>query len=72
VNFKEILQLIDKVADRGIATLEIEQAGVKIRIAYRSPPARETNVVSEKPISLARTCIVTLSRSAGGSGTTQS
>jgi acetyl-CoA carboxylase biotin carboxyl carrier protein len=32
VNFKEILELIDKVADRGIATLEIEQAGVKLRI----------------------------------------
>jgi acetyl-CoA carboxylase biotin carboxyl carrier protein len=32
VNFKEILELIDKVADRGIASVEIEQAGVKLRI----------------------------------------
>ena len=32
MNFKEILELIDKVADRGIAGLEIEQAGTKIRI----------------------------------------
>jgi len=32
LNFKEILELIDKVADRGIAGLEIEQAGTKIRI----------------------------------------
>jgi acetyl-CoA carboxylase biotin carboxyl carrier protein len=36
VNFKEILELIDKVADRGIATLEIEQAGVKLRIEGKS------------------------------------
>jgi len=32
LNFKEILELIDKVADRGIAGVEIEQAGTKIRI----------------------------------------
>jgi len=32
LNFKEILELIDKVADRGIATLEVEQAGMKLRI----------------------------------------
>ena len=32
MNFKEILELIDKVADRGIASLEIEQAGMKLRI----------------------------------------
>jgi len=36
VNFKEILELIDKVADRGIATLEIEQAGVRLRIDGKS------------------------------------
>jgi len=40
VNFKEILQLIDKVADRGIATLEIEQAGVKIRIEGKNNTPR--------------------------------
>ena len=32
MNFKEILELIDKVADRGIAGVEIEQAGMKLRI----------------------------------------
>ncbi len=32
MNFKEILELIDKVADRGIAGIEIEQAGTKLRI----------------------------------------
>ena len=36
MNFKEILELIDKVADRGIASLEIEQAGVKLRIEGKS------------------------------------
>jgi acetyl-CoA carboxylase biotin carboxyl carrier protein len=40
VNFKEILQLIDKVADRGIAALEIEQAGVKIRIEGKNNTPR--------------------------------
>jgi acetyl-CoA carboxylase biotin carboxyl carrier protein len=32
VNFKDILELIDKIADRGIASVEIEQAGVKVKI----------------------------------------
>ena len=32
MNFKEILELIDIVAERGIAELEIEQAGTKLRI----------------------------------------
>ena len=32
MNFKEILELIDKVADRGIAGAEIEQAGMKLRV----------------------------------------
>jgi acetyl-CoA carboxylase biotin carboxyl carrier protein len=32
LNFKEILELIDKVAERGIAGVEIEQAGTKIKI----------------------------------------
>ena len=32
MNFKDILELIDKVADRGIAGIEIEQAGTKVRI----------------------------------------
>jgi len=32
LNFKEILELIDKVAERGIAGVEIEQAGTKVKI----------------------------------------
>jgi acetyl-CoA carboxylase biotin carboxyl carrier protein len=36
LNFKEILELIDKVADSGIGSLEVEQAGVKIRIEGKS------------------------------------
>ena len=32
MNFKEILELIDIVAERGIAGIEIEQAGTKLRI----------------------------------------
>ena len=32
MNFKDILELIDKVADREIGSVEIEQAGTKIRI----------------------------------------
>ena len=36
MNFKEILELIDKVAERGIAGVEIEQAGMKIRIDGKS------------------------------------
>ncbi len=36
MNFKEILELIDKVAERGIAGVEIEQAGTKLRIEGKS------------------------------------
>jgi acetyl-CoA carboxylase biotin carboxyl carrier protein len=36
LNFKEILELIDKVADRGISGVEIEQAGLKVRIDGKS------------------------------------
>jgi acetyl-CoA carboxylase biotin carboxyl carrier protein len=36
LNFKEILELIDKVADKGIGAVEIEQAGTKLRIEGRS------------------------------------
>ena len=32
MNFKEILELIDKVADKEIASVEIEQAGTKVKI----------------------------------------
>ncbi|HEX2123509.1 MAG TPA: acetyl-CoA carboxylase biotin carboxyl carrier protein [Thermoanaerobaculia bacterium] len=36
MNFKEILELIDKVAERGIAGVEVEQAGTKVRIEGKS------------------------------------
>ena len=32
MNFKEILELIDKVADSGISSIEIEQAGTKVKV----------------------------------------
>jgi acetyl-CoA carboxylase biotin carboxyl carrier protein len=32
LNFKEILELIDKVAESGIAGVEVEQGGTKVRI----------------------------------------
>ena len=32
MNLKEILELIDKVAERGIAAVEVEQAGTRLRI----------------------------------------
>jgi acetyl-CoA carboxylase biotin carboxyl carrier protein len=40
LNFKEILELIDKVADRGIAVVEVERAGTRVRIEGKSaqPP----------------------------------
>jgi acetyl-CoA carboxylase biotin carboxyl carrier protein len=36
LNFKEILELIDKVASSGIAGVEVEQAGTKVRIDGKS------------------------------------
>ena len=36
MKFQEILELIDKVAERGIASVEIEQAGTKLRIEGKS------------------------------------
>jgi acetyl-CoA carboxylase biotin carboxyl carrier protein len=32
LNFKEILELIDKVSESGIGSVEVEQAGTKVRI----------------------------------------
>ena len=36
MNFKEILELIDKVADRGIGLVEVERAGTRVRIEGKS------------------------------------
>ena len=52
MTFKEILELIDKVADRGIASLEIEQAGMKLRIEGKTagPQVTHTYGVESKAI----------------------
>jgi len=39
MNFKEIVELIEKVAELGIAEVEIEQAGTKLRIQGKESPA---------------------------------
>ena len=36
MKFQEILELIDKVAERGIASVEIDQSGTKVRIEGKS------------------------------------
>jgi acetyl-CoA carboxylase biotin carboxyl carrier protein len=61
LNFKEILELIDRVAERGIAGVEIEQAGTKIRIegkvsqpqvihSYVSDAKSEPPMISAMPL----------------------
>ncbi|HVR40116.1 MAG TPA: acetyl-CoA carboxylase biotin carboxyl carrier protein [Thermoanaerobaculia bacterium] len=48
MNFKEILELIDKVAEREIGGVEIEQAGTKIRIEGKpSQPQVITSYVGD-------------------------
>ena len=51
MNFKEILELIDKVASSGIAGLEVEQAGTKIKIEGTHAPAQHvvTSYASHTP-----------------------
>ncbi|HEX6159644.1 MAG TPA: acetyl-CoA carboxylase biotin carboxyl carrier protein, partial [Thermoanaerobaculia bacterium] len=39
MNFKEILELIDKVAEHGIGSVEIEQAGTKVRVEGKPAPS---------------------------------
>ena len=39
LSFKEIKDLIDLVAERGLSALEVEQTGVRIRIEGAHPPA---------------------------------
>lgn len=50
MNFKEILELIDKVAESGIGSVEVEQAGTKVRIEGKSAPA-PVHVSSETSVS---------------------
>ena len=44
----EILELIDKDADRGIASIEIEHAGTKLKIEGKSSPAQVFHVSEMK------------------------
>jgi acetyl-CoA carboxylase biotin carboxyl carrier protein len=41
LNLKEILELIDKVAERGIAAVEVEQAGTRLRIEGKFAPPQQ-------------------------------
>jgi acetyl-CoA carboxylase biotin carboxyl carrier protein len=59
LNFKEILELIDKVADRGIGLVEVERAGTRVRIEGKSfqspasaarPPEYPTSIASAAPV----------------------
>ncbi len=47
MNFKEILELIDKVAERGIAMVEVERAGTKVRIEGKSTQPQVIHTISE-------------------------
>jgi acetyl-CoA carboxylase biotin carboxyl carrier protein len=51
LNFKEILELIDKVADRGIASVEVERAGTKVRVEGKQsqPQVIHSYVTEGKP-----------------------
>ena len=51
MNFKEILELIDKVAEAGISAVEIEQAGTKVRIEGKpsAPPAAKVDLPAVYP-----------------------
>lgn len=45
MNFKEIVELLEKVAELGIAEVEIEQAGTKLRIQAKETPPPAPAVV---------------------------
>ena len=50
MNLKDILELIDKVADRGIGAVEVEQAGTRLRIEGKSaPPAQIVHAAPAAP-----------------------
>ena len=48
MNFKEILELIDKVSESGIGAVEVEQAGTKVRIEGK-PAQQQVITVSQAP-----------------------
>ncbi len=39
LTFKEILELVDRVADRGIGLVEVESAGLRVRVEGKGEPA---------------------------------
>jgi acetyl-CoA carboxylase biotin carboxyl carrier protein len=47
LNFKEILELIDKVSESGIGAVEVEQAGTKVRIEGK--PAQQQVIAAPQP-----------------------
>ena len=47
MNFKEILELIDKVSESGIGAVEVEQAGTKVRIEGK--PAQQQVITMAQP-----------------------
>ena len=49
MNFKEILELIDKVSESGIGAVEVEQAGTKVRIEGKPAPQQQVIAVSHAP-----------------------
>ena len=51
MNLKEILELIDKVAERGIAAVEVEQAGTRLRIEGKvAPPPQVIHAAPAAPL----------------------
>jgi len=51
LNLKEILELIDKVAERGIAAVEVEQAGTRLRIEGKvAPPPQVIHAAPAAPL----------------------
>ena len=50
LSFKEIKELIDLVSERGLAGLEVERAGFRLRIeGTRAPAANGTGLAAEAP-----------------------
>ncbi|HEY6139434.1 MAG TPA: acetyl-CoA carboxylase biotin carboxyl carrier protein [Thermoanaerobaculia bacterium] len=53
MNLKEILELIDKVAERGIAAVEVEQAGTRLRIEGKlAPPPQVIHTAPAAPLAM--------------------
>jgi acetyl-CoA carboxylase biotin carboxyl carrier protein len=48
LNFKEILELIDKVSESGIGAVEVEQAGTKVRIEGK-PAQQQVITMAQAP-----------------------